>query len=352
MPDKEKVTIVNVVQHGKFLFQYLLGKWLIIGLISLLCAILGVTYIWLKKPMYIAEMSFVTETESKNNISAYASIAAQFGIDLGAGGSSSLFEGENLIELLKSKHLIIQTLLSKINKEREALMIEQYLAIEGLADEETSKMNFEKYYQQPERKRDSIILKAAVNIRNKFLSINKRDKKLSIIDLRMFYKDEMFAKRFCELLAYNAIQYYTDYKVKKSKQNVAILERQTDSVRSMLYGNIGEMAAINDLNVNPTRQIVRTGSQRKQVDVQANSALYVELVKNLELSRLSLRKETPLIQIVDTPILPLEIKGIGRLLGGIIGGFIGAILTIVFLVLSMWYNKIKAAVNNSSKRDS
>jgi len=336
--EQRKRTILDVVDAVTTLFRYLLTKWHIILLSGIVGGLAGITYAWLKKPKYLAEMSFVTETESKGSLGAYASIAAQFGLDIG-GSSNNLFEGDNLIELLKSKHLIIKTLLSKPDRSGNKLLIHDYLKMEGWEDDETKTIDFSTFGISANRKRDSIILQVAKEIRSKFLTIGKRDKKLSIIDLRMTSKDELFSKHFCELLAVNAIHYYTDYKVKKSRQNVAILEKQTDSVRSMLYGNIGQMASMNDLNVNPARQILRAGSQRKQVDVQANSALYVELVKNLELSRLSLRKETPLIQIVDTPVLPLELKGFGRLLGGIVGAVIAAALTVLVLAGKRWLLK-------------
>jgi hypothetical protein len=42
------------------------------------------------------------------------------------------------------------------------------------------------------------------------------------------------------------------------------------------------------------------------VDVQANTAILTEeLVKQTELAKVTLRKETPLIQIMNGPILPL-----------------------------------------------
>jgi hypothetical protein len=288
--------------------------------------------------MYIAKMSFVTDTESKGTFSAYAGIAAQFGLDLG-GGNSTLFEGDNLIELLKSKKLLIQTLLTSVNAAADKrLMIDLYLEEVANNDKYTGKNFFADASVVPDRTKDSILLKVTDDIVTKDLVIFKRDKKLSIIDLEIKSKSEFFSKRFAELLAANAIHYYTDYKTKKSLQNVAILERQTDSVRRILYGNIGEVAAMNDLNVNPARQSIRTGSQRKQVEVQASGALYAELLKNLELSRLSLRKETPLIQIVDTPILPLEKKGIGRLFAGLLFSVIGGGLIIIILLLRRNFN--------------
>lgn len=332
--------IVNEVSFSEFrqktsdTFRFLLSKWLVIGTVAVIGGLGGVLFAWIKKPVYLAEMSFVTDTESKSGFNAYAGLAAQFGIDLG-GGTSTLFEGDNLIELLKSKRLVIETLLSPtaIQGDRR-LLIDYYLQeVEG-DDIYTGKNSFAEQGMGIDRKKDSVLLEVAEDIIKKRLQIEKRDKKLSIIDLKVRTRDEYFSKRFAEQLAQNAIAYYTEYKLRKSRQNVAILERQTDSVRRILYGNIGEVAAINDLNVNPIRQSTRAGSQRKQVEVQASGALYAELLKNLELSRLALRKETPLIQIVDTPILPLEKEGFGRLRTGLIAAVIAAALAAIFLMWS------------------
>ena len=65
--------------------------------------------------------------------------------------------------------------------------------------------------------------------------------------------------------------------------------------------------------------------------MQVKSALYTELLKNLEISELTLKKETPLIQIIDRPILPLKNQKMGRAIGAIIGMIIGCILTAIFL---------------------
>jgi len=146
-------------------------------------------------------------------------------------------------------------------------------------------------------------------------------------------KDEKFAKKFIECLTFNAIKYYTEYKTKKSKQNVDILQHQADSVKGTLMGSITDVASLNDLNVNPNKQIVRVGSQKRSIDVQVSSAIYVEILKNLELAKITLRKETPFIQIIDSPTYPLENKKKGMLFGGIISSFIFFFLTIFGLAV-------------------
>lgn len=114
-----------------------------------------------------------------------------------------------------------------------------------------------------------------------------------------------------------------------------ILEHQVDSVRSELNGAITGVAVANDntFNLNPALNVRRAPSVRRQVDVQANTAILTELVKQSELSKVTLRKETPLIQIIDEPILPLPIEKFGKAKGILIGGFISGFLIVLALII-------------------
>jgi hypothetical protein len=64
------------------------------------------------------------------------------------------------------------------------------------------------------------------------------------------------------------------------------------------------------------------------------------VVKNLELSKMAMAQETPVIQEVDMPILPLEKKRFGKLKGLIIGGFFGGVLIVLFLLMKKGYSDI------------
>jgi uncharacterized protein involved in exopolysaccharide biosynthesis len=66
------------------------------------------------------------------------------------------------------------------------------------------------------------------------------------------------------------------------------------------------------------------------------------LVAQLELSKVSLRKETPLVQLIDRPILPLEKDKVGRLISLVLGGFLAGFLTVLYLIFSNLYKKIIA----------
>ncbi len=335
--DKE-ITIRDFKMMVKGWWTHLLSKWIWFAVISIVFGLLGIWYAWQQKPLYTAEITFEPENNSSSTLGAYAGLAAQFGVDMSAGGGT-VFEGDNLMELLRSRLLIQKTLLTPVMIDgKKELLVNYYIRANKIdkdwkKDTALRKVVFTEEQTEPLRVRDSLMKKFCKEIVEGALAIDKIDRKLSIVSVKMTDENELFAKMFVEQLVNNATQYYIDYKVKKSRQNVAILQRQTDSIRSLLTGNIVAVAVSNDLNVNPIRQVVRAGVQRKQVDVQVNSAVYAELVKQLEISKVSLRKETPLIQFIDTPQLPLDKKKLGRLRTGILFGMGGFFACLAFFVL-------------------
>lgn len=318
--------------------KYYLSKSILIISVSIFFGIGGILYAWMQKAVYKADLVFALESDNSSKFGGLSGLASQFiGLDM-AGGN--IFEGDNLIELLKTRNIIEKTLLSSANLDgKEEILINRYLAFnEGgkknwKKDSSLNNLEFVKYPMPINRVRDSIMSSIIKKIIHSSLQIERPDKKLSFIHAMFESKDELFAKAFLEKLAENAITFYTEYKSKKTRQNVNILQHQVDSVESALTGNVYKIAESNDLNINPAKQIGRAYSQRRQIDVQVNGVVYGELLKNLELGKMTLRKETPLIQIIDKPILPLEMKKLGRLMAGVLFGIGGGILMIFIFFL-------------------
>ena len=67
--------------------------------------------------------------------------------------------------------------------------------------------------------------------------------------------------------------------------------------------------------------------------MQANTAILTELVKQTELAKVTLRKETPLIQVIDRPILPLPKERFGKAKGIVLGGMLAGFLTVLVLIV-------------------
>lgn len=325
-------------------WHYLLSKWKIILIAGILGGALGLTYSILKKPIYSATLSFALQDEkSSAGLSGALGLASQFGIDLGGGGAGGEFSGDNLLELMKSRSMVENTLLTAIsvNGKNETLA-ELYISFNNFRDNWKDKPTLENIRFLPYAdhskftlKQDSLLGVFHKTLIKNNLTVDKLDKKLSIIKLQVNSTNELFSKYFAEVLAKVVSDFYVETKTKKGIQNVAILQRQTDSVRHALNTAISGVAISADVNPNPNplRQSLRVPSQRRQVDVQANTIILSELVKNLEIAKMSLLQETPLIQVIDRPILPLEKERFGKAKGLIIGGIMGVFL-IVFVMFS------------------
>jgi hypothetical protein len=176
------------------------------------------------------------------------------------------------------------------------------------------------------------------------LSIMPKDKKVTILSIEVSSENELFSKIFCESLAKETSDFYIETKSKKAKINVNVLQRQTDSVRNALNGAITGVANETDnvYNLNPAFNIKGAPSKKKQFDVQANTAILTNLVVQLELAKITLRKETPLIQLIDRPILPLQKEKFGKLKSIALGGFLAGFLYILYLIFARLYRKMVA----------
>jgi hypothetical protein len=63
--------------------------------------------------------------------------------------------------------------------------------------------------------------------------------------------------------------------------NLEILQHQTDSIRSVNEAITGvAVATDNTFNLNPALNVHRTPSAKRQIDVQANTAILTEIVKH------------------------------------------------------------------------
>jgi hypothetical protein len=342
----DEISLKELIEKGRDWFVYLLSQWKIIVLAGFIGAILGVTYSLIQKPVYTATLSFALEDEkSGGGLGGALGLASSFGFDLGSGGGS-IFAGSNLTELFKSRKMVEQTLLTPIFVDNATISLaEMYIRNEKWREKWNNDSKFKNVQFLPNTNRkdftrvhDSILGVIYSNLSKSSLSVAQKDKKISIISIDVSSTNEMFSKYFCEALARQVGEFYVTTKTKKARVNMAILQKQTDSIRGELNSAITGVAVANDntFNLNPALNVRRAPSARRQVDVQANTAILTELVKQTELAKVTLRKETPLIQVIDRPILPLAKERFGKAKGILIGGFLAGFFSIIFLLFKKY----------------
>lgn len=346
----DEISLKELIERGREWYVYLLSQWKIILVAGFIGGALGLTYSLIKKPIYTATLSFALEDEKSGVGIGALGLASSFGFDLGGSGGS-IFTGSNLTELFKSRKMVEQTLLMPVVVDGKTISLaEMYIQNAEWRNEWDDKPKLKDIQFLPNTNRnyftrvhDSVFREIYSDLSKNSLAVAQKDKKVSIISMDVSSENELFAKYFCESLARQVGQFYVATKTKKARANMAILQKQTDSIRGELNAAITGVAVANDntFNLNPALNVRRAPSARRQVDVQANTAILTELVKQSELAKVTLRKETPLIQVIDKPILPLEKERFGKAKGIAMGGLLAWFLVVLALIFKKKIREIQ-----------
>ena len=352
--DNDEISFKELIIKIKEWVSFLKTKKKAILTAGFIGALIGLSIALFEKPTYKAVLTFAMEEDKGGGggLSGALGLASSFGIDLGGSGGGA-FAASNLAELMKSRLLVEKVLLEPIViKGKTITLVEYYIQINKLRESWDKKPTLKnlKFLPNADRsnftlQQDSILQQIHKSLIDKeHLSIMQKDKKVTILSIEVTSENELFSKIFCESIAKETSDFYIETKSKKAKINVSVLQKQVDSVKNALSGAITGIAYETDnvYNMNPALNIKGAPSKLMQVDVQANTAILTNLVVQLELAKITLRKETPLIQLIDKPILPLQKEKFGKLKSIILGGFLAGFLYVLYLIFGRLYKKMVA----------
>ena len=340
---KEKVldefSVLNFVKFTLRIFNFFKIELKKIIAISSFTFLIFTLYNYVKQPLYYSTTSFVLENESSSNsLNEIASIASIAGINASAFMDiGNLFQIDNIQELYKSNSMIKKALLSRMSENNQLFI--NYFSKKEKIDKKWTKfgVNFQAFISDnyAERIHDSIIKQSIKIINEKYLSVLKPNRKTSVIQINFNHSDEILAKLFNEKLVEIVNQFYFKTKTKKTGDNLKILQKQADSVKKVLDNSILYLAKIDQKipNPNPLSKVSLVPYQKALINVQANSGIYQEVIKQLEITKINHRNKTPLIQIIDKPVLPLKnskLTLIECIAYGYFLGFLISVFTILF----------------------
>ncbi|MDR2027256.1 MAG: hypothetical protein LBQ01_06845 [Prevotellaceae bacterium] len=341
--DDDEISLKDLIFKIREIWAYLLSKWVTIVIVGVLSAALGLLYSIVETPEYNATLSF-SVIEKGTPGGSLASLAGQFGFNLGSSGEG-VFSGNNMVELLQSRNLIEQTLLSKVNiNGKDCRLIEYYRELNP-PDEDDSigrSISFPPDLDRENfsRMQDSLLYDLNRKITEDKLSVDKQKKDVNIIHVSFLNDDELFAKLFTEKLIGIVSEFYIQIKTKNIKTNLEVLEWRADSVRREYEEALLALAVFLDQNLHPSKRSGMVDQQKFQTKIQLTGTAYAELVKHVEIMKLDLAQQTPLIQIIDTPIMPLEIERLGKAKGIVLGGFLGGFLIVAWLLAVYFYRRV------------
>jgi hypothetical protein len=344
MADKRTIVLGDVIESIKRFFSYLRSQGKLIALCGLLGLALPLIYRALQKPAYAASTTFILEEKSATG-GGLAGIASQVGLDLGSLGSgSSLFTGDNILDIIKSRVIIEKVLLTPISGNSGKTLADLYLEFSGMGEKLPAPVSFaipasdsvvvpaHSVYQ------DSVLYVMYDQIAKKNVSVDRLNKKGSIFKIVTVSQNQVFSKNFAERLLKETTTYYVNVKTSTAAANVKRLQARGDSLLRVLNAKSYNAASFQILDPNVAFKSMSVPAEVSSRDKSIVFSIYAEVTKNLEMSRIALVSQTPVIQLLDVPKYPLLDDRKSYLFLGLVG-FIAGIFAAIFLCLYLYTDK-------------
>ena len=301
--------------------NYFIIQYKLILYITIITSALGLLYGKLQPSTFKATATFIVEDKSGKGGGGLSGLASQFGIDVGGltGGGAGLFDGDNILEIIKSRAIIEKVLLTKMEEPSSSkgqTIADYYIKIENLGTKfERKNINVKSlnFASLTEGSKHSVVqdsvLYVLYNRIYKDLNVEKKSKKSTIITLEVVSGDQVFSKIFAEELLKQTSDLYIDIKTGNLSRSINKIQQKADSLQNSLTGiyqkSFQAENATKLYNVNSSLRINTSQTEIAARDKTVSSTLYGEVVKNLETLKLSLINQTPVIQVLDTPKFPL-----------------------------------------------
>jgi len=295
-------------------------------LVIVIFSLIGFAISKIQDKEYEAVLSFIVEDQSDAaNQPSLSGVASLVGFDIGGGSSS--FSQQNIIELLKSRNIIEKTLNN--NSEiggRLDLLLNHYIRINTLIDD-SSTIDFSGNYI------DSITNVVWLSIIDRDMHVLYQNDEANILNLSFKSLNGEFAKSFTQIIISEISDMYSVYQTEKTRISLNNLESRSDSIFSELKSSERRLARIKDKNTRVITSSGRLSEIQYMREVQVLNSIYIELRKNIELTNMNLLDETPLIQVIDIPVLPLEETNRSMLFWIIISSSLGLFFVMFVIIL-------------------
>lgn len=324
---EEYYSLSDLTNNIKSFFFYLMRKWWLLVLMILLGIGLSTVYYRIQKPKYKAVTTFILEDKSANT-GGLAGLASQFGVNISSlTGGANIFAGDNILNILKSKKVVQQVLLSGIDSVNDRhTLADLYLEFTGLKKSWNKRPGLENLDFSEVKKQMTPIADSALNIiyesvlKNNLVT-ERTSKQGSIIMVQITAPNNNFARLMAERLVTEAGNLYLDIRTGTAKENIAQLQRRSDSLLVLLNGKFYAAAASQPLDINPGIKTANVPVEIATRDKTVLATLYAEVTKNLEASKLLLSQQTPVIQLLDQPEYLLDDHKKGWMFLAVVGAF-------------------------------
>ena len=314
-PQEEYYSLADIWQQVKGFLRYLRQQWVWLLVAAIIGIGGGIVFYYLQKPAYQAEETFILEEKTPGG-GGLAGLASQFGFDIGSlTGGGSIFQGDNILDILTSRRIVEHVLLSKVDSSQTngPTLADVFLDFSKLKKAWRHKPGLDtmNFYRVSGRNslsllQDSVLHEVYKQVTKKYVSVSRLNKKGTIITVTATSINPDFSLLLARRMVKEASDLYIDIKTSVSASNVNRLQQKADSLLALLNNKSYQVAGMQINDANPALKSVLVPTELASRDRTVLATLYTEVVKNLETVRTTLMLQTPVIEVLDMPHAPLE----------------------------------------------
>ena len=340
MRPEDEISLEDFIRSVKGYIHLLLSHWKIF-LLAILMSCAGLWF-WSqgKAPTYKASLTLMLSDDAGQSVTGISSILGQFGLPV----SSGKYNIDKLIEIARSRYILEQVLKSQCEIDGENKSIADHLISYYKLDESWQAYSEQQFSGSFTNTVGTPEYNFLIKQLHKLVNGSEQTGGLLNMDYgRDHYIMTFDFESLSEELSINYLinhfeylkDFYTNKSVERQQLSFDIIKNKRDSISISLNSVENEIAVLQDLSPNAYRSTSSSRLSRLSTESYILKTAYGKAEENLAIAELALQNNTPLIQLIDEPISPLQpnVLGLSRVL--IYGFLLGIFLS--FLILGTLY---------------
>jgi len=332
---EEEKDIVSIDFNAFFKIIWKEKVWVV--LITLVFALGGVYSALTAREEFSTEGTILPEFQSKTGgLSQFAGLASLAGVDLssmsgGLGGVEAI-RPDLYPTVVGSTPFFLELFNCKVvTRKREQMTFSQFYdkyVLDDDIDEEYAKLTYPL---------NNDYLAVTYQTEKNVKDLRKRitssiDKKTGVITFTVKMPDPIVAALVTKFSMEYVKQYVTNYRTEKSKRDLNFLAERLDAAKGKYYSNQTKKAQYSDQNQLSMIKVQSADLQRERIESEykLSSSFYNSLLQKYEEAKLKVQQETPVLKVLEPPVVPNKRSEPKRAIIVLIATFLGGIFGIIF----------------------
>jgi len=339
-PASDEISFKDLILQFRSWIQELFRYWPVVAFFGLL----GIGYQAYRyfdyTPVYPATITFNVDEDEGGGNQGLTGILGQFGL---GSVRPSRYNLDKILALSKSRRVIQESLFSKISIDGKEDFLANHLIREYKLNETGDSKKAPFVFTQdslaaftPEENSMLLTLYATIigppDQPKKALLTSTYNEDSNIMTLSVSTTNETLSLALAQRMFESLSKYYINKAIEKSMKTYNLVSMKRDSVLGVLKSAEYQLANFRDTHKSLLMRTDQINELRLQREITALSAMYAEVLKNVEVADFTVKNKTPFIQVIDTPIPPIQPVRLSLirqlLIGLIIGSVIGSIVVI------------------------